>query len=314
MTVRWRTVIPLSSALIVFVMTCKLVTQLPTDSSSEDPTDDGQLDIVVQQRDGRSGQFLRLFPDDDNEIVKRKDHRERKPLNVERREKALLLFDDEENQVASMAVPNADIAPQPGDKRDTQQENIENLKQKQHEELLDEKLVNIRNDEDMTKHDDSKNKNDVDAGQNDVGQNTSSGVDNSSLLENVRAIGAIVQRLKRQSDNNRGVAEVEDGQTSAPVNPHPFRYVINCPQLCADVEHLFLVVYVHTAVDHYKRRTVIRQTWGDVSQYDVDIRVVFVMGVRAGNGTEAQDVQSALVFEAERYEDIVQVSQYFSIS
>ena len=67
------------------------------------------------------------------------------------------------------------------------------------------------------------------------------------------------------------------------------------------------MAYVHTAPDHYKRRVVIRQTWGDPSYYDVGIRVVFVMGrTAAANGGADRDVQRALQFEAAQYGDIVQ--------
>jgi len=90
-------------------------------------------------------------------------------------------------------------------------------------------------------------------------------------------------------------------------HPHPFNYVINSPNVCAGNQDIYIIAYVHTAPDHYKRRIVIRQTWGDASYYDVGIRVVFVMGRTAGaNNTGDPDVQRALEFEAAQYGDIVQ--------
>jgi len=86
-------------------------------------------------------------------------------------------------------------------------------------------------------------------------------------------------------------------------NPHPFNYIINSPNVCAGDQEIYVIAYVHTAPDHYKRRVVIRQTWGDASYYDVGIRVVFVMGA-ADNAS--YDVQRALEFEAAQYGDIVQ--------
>ena len=254
-----------------------------------------------------------------------------------RREKALLLFDDQDDEPDMMVAPENRV--QPDDHRDMRQGSVEDAKQQEHEEQVDKKVEN--DDAEMAKHNSNDNNDDGgdggggdgggrgggDDGQllmNDVAQSIRDKTDldvddrhdnstdsrrNGPLLENVRAVGAIVQRIKRQSAGTHGVAEVDDGHMS--VNPHPFRYTINCPQLCATVEHLLLVVYVHTAVGHYKRRTVIRQTWGDVSQYDVDVRVAFVMGIHAGGGSQAQDTQAALMFEAERYQDIVQV-WYFS--
>jgi len=78
--------------------------------------------------------------------------------------------------------------------------------------------------------------------------------------------------------------------------------VINSPGVCSS-QDVYILAYVHTAPDHYKRRVVIRQTWGDSSNYDVVIRVVFVMGWTAGSD---HDVQRALEFEAAQYGDIVQ--------
>lgn len=113
----------------------------------------------------------------------------------------------------------------------------------------------------------------------------------SDLLQHVKAAVA-----------NRGVS---DGQMSADkkvANPHPFKYLINSTDICADRD-IYVIAYVHTAPDHYKRRVVIRQTWGDASYYsDVKLRVVFVMGRTADDG----GVQQALEFEAAQYGDIVQ--------
>ena len=97
-------------------------------------------------------------------------------------------------------------------------------------------------------------------------------------------------------------------------NPHPFNYIINSPNVCSSSQDVYIIAYIHTAPDHYKRRVVIRQTWGDASHYDVGIRVVFVMGkttsatkpeAAAGAGA-AGDIQRALEFEAAQYGDIVQ--------
>lgn len=97
------------------------------------------------------------------------------------------------------------------------------------------------------------------------------------------------------------------------VNPHPFRYVINAETLCAEAgadaggADVFVVVYVHSAPSHYKRRMVIRQTWGDAKQYTDNIRVVFFAGSGSSSG-----VERALAFEAEQYGDIVQEDFYDS--
>lgn len=72
---------------------------------------------------------------------------------------------------------------------------------------------------------------------------------------------------------------------------------------------------------------IIRQTWGNAENYDVNIRVVFIMGARptgggvkdvkggakvekkgGAKGGADSAVQQALMFEAEQYGDLVQVS------
>jgi hypothetical protein len=51
------------------------------------------------------------------------------------------------------------------------------------------------------------------------------------------------------------------------INPHPFRRTINSPSVCGGSESqgsgVFLLCYVHTAVDHFKRRERIRKTWAN---------------------------------------------------
>ena len=85
-------------------------------------------------------------------------------------------------------------------------------------------------------------------------------------------------------------------------NPHPFRYTLITKTVCKDKD-LFLISYIHTAPSHYKRRMVIRETWGNPKYYpDVKVRVVFVMG----KTFDKEEVQSSLEYEAEQYGDIVQ--------
>jgi len=318
MTVRWRTVIPLSSALISFLITFNIVTQLPTDSLDQDD---------IEERDGRDlQQNSKLFPDNDDD--ENKHEGKRKGTDVERRRaKALLLFSEEDDDQDADEMAEPDDKPPPDDNRDTRRVDVEKPRQQQHElEMVDEKVENNEPADIMKREYPKDQRDDADgdllpinnARQDDVvadqdfndhndrvlTRDSRPNVNKRPLLENVRDVGAIVQQLKRRPADNE---EENNLQAWAPVNPHPFSYVINCPQLCSDVDALFLIVYVHTATGHHKRRTVIRQTWGEVSQYDVSVRIVFVMGVDAA--ARAQDTQTALAFEAERYQDIVQVTQ-----
>ena len=61
-------------------------------------------------------------------------------------------------------------------------------------------------------------------------------------------------------------------------NPHNFKYILNSPQICKH-KHIFAIIYVHTAPSHYKRRMIIRESWGNHKYYpDLTVRIVFVMG------------------------------------
>ena len=86
-----------------------------------------------------------------------------------------------------------------------------------------------------------------------------------------------------------------------PVNPHRFAYLINPSRACVGAD-VFLLVYVHSAPGHYRRRTVIRQTWGNrLNVADGAVRVIFLLG-----RPDRSDMQDALGMEADLYGDIVQ--------
>ena len=86
-----------------------------------------------------------------------------------------------------------------------------------------------------------------------------------------------------------------------PVNPHLFAYLINPSRVCANSE-VFLLVYVHSAPTHHRRRSVIRQTWGNRrNMANVPVRVVFLLG-----RPSRASVQDALHMEADLYGDLIQ--------
>jgi len=99
-----------------------------------------------------------------------------------------------------------------------------------------------------------------------------------------------------------GQAEIEVNTSRPVVNPHPFKYVINCPDLCRDAD-VFLLNYVHTAVSHFGRRARIRKTWALQSHYrNSSIRTVFFVGI----SEKTAWYQEALYYESRKYGDIVQ--------
>jgi len=90
--------------------------------------------------------------------------------------------------------------------------------------------------------------------------------------------------------------------TTRVVNPHPFLNTI-VPHSDCDVR-VYLVVYVHSSLGHHQHRFAIRKTWGNVSQYGVPVRVVFVVGQRP---REVLPSYEALVQEEVRsYGDLLQ--------
>lgn len=99
-----------------------------------------------------------------------------------------------------------------------------------------------------------------------------------------------------------GQEDIKVDTSGTVINPHPFNYIINCPDLCRGVD-VFLLNYVHTAVDHFTRRARIRKMWALQSHYpNVTIRTVFCVGL----SNKTAWYQDALFYEARKYGDIVQ--------
>lgn len=94
---------------------------------------------------------------------------------------------------------------------------------------------------------------------------------------------------------------VDDNPNVTYPNPHNFSYVINEETLCDD--SLFMLVYVHSAPSHYKRRLSIRETWAHQKWLkELRFRIIFFLGIPSDNVT----LQSAIHFESDLYHDIVQ--------
>ena len=99
------------------------------------------------------------------------------------------------------------------------------------------------------------------------------------------------------------------GKREAVVNHHPFTYTINNKVMCGEDggRRVFLLVYIHSAPEHFARRTIIRATWGDPKYYTPRImRLVFVLGMPAGESRG--ELTEALATENESHNDIIQSS------
>jgi hypothetical protein len=106
--------------------------------------------------------------------------------------------------------------------------------------------------------------------------------------------------------------------TSLPIiNQYQFGFIINCPDVCdigTDNEdnEILLLIYVHTAVEHFDRRDRIRRTWGNESNYQtlklanrtihLRVRTVFILG----RSPRRPYLQPALEAEASLFGDIIQ--------
>lgn len=84
------------------------------------------------------------------------------------------------------------------------------------------------------------------------------------------------------------------------VNPHHFEYIVNPVNMCRD-KNLTYIVYVHSAPMNFKKRQMIRQTWGGKSVLlKYNMRIIFCMGVVDDSVT-----MQRVLMESNRYGDIL---------
>ena len=79
----------------------------------------------------------------------------------------------------------------------------------------------------------------------------------------------VIKRL----DSNKPV-------TAKPINLHDFKYVYNPSFRCEvqDGMYPFVVILVKSACANVKKREIIRRTWGNVTEYNNTVQVVFLLG------------------------------------
>ena len=83
------------------------------------------------------------------------------------------------------------------------------------------------------------------------------------------------------------------------VNRHDFFYLLN-PALEVCDSNVYLLVYVHSSVENYQRRSIIRETWASRVIFP-HLRLVFMLG-KSSN----QILMQSVAYEFELYRDIVQ--------
>ncbi|XP_068129592.1 beta-1,3-galactosyltransferase 2-like [Hyperolius riggenbachi] len=88
----------------------------------------------------------------------------------------------------------------------------------------------------------------------------------------------------------------------APPYPYPYMYLINQPDKCKD-RAPFLIMLVIGKVHDLETRHTIRATWGNESNYDVDVLRIFLLGF---SDFVSDRTQMMLEEESEAFKDIVQ--------
>ena len=85
------------------------------------------------------------------------------------------------------------------------------------------------------------------------------------------------------------------------VNPHNFDYTINNPSICDD-SSVFILIFVHSAPDHFPQRELIRSSWASLKTYqNKSIRTIFLLAQLANAA-----VQADIVRENVQHLDIIQ--------
>ncbi|XP_068130458.1 beta-1,3-galactosyltransferase 2-like isoform X2 [Hyperolius riggenbachi] len=88
----------------------------------------------------------------------------------------------------------------------------------------------------------------------------------------------------------------------APPYPYPYEFLINQPDKCND-RTPFLILLVIGKVHDFETRHAIRATWGNESNYDVDVLRIFLLGF---SSFASRRTQMMLEEESEAFRDIVQ--------
>ncbi|KAL3878787.1 hypothetical protein ACJMK2_031115 [Sinanodonta woodiana] len=79
-------------------------------------------------------------------------------------------------------------------------------------------------------------------------------------------------------------------------------YLLNNDKICTGVDNLTFIVMVHTATDHFYRRSVVRETWANKDLLrNYSMRVVFLLG-----RPQDKKIQATIEHESSLHRDIVQ--------
>ena len=97
-----------------------------------------------------------------------------------------------------------------------------------------------------------------------------------------------------------------------PVNPFPYHAIL-VPQEPCNTSDVFLFICVHSAPEHTHKRDFIRETWGNGTQYNKTVRIVFFLGLQDPNHRKPKEIPG----EHKQYGDIIQydfVDSYYNLT
>ncbi|XP_064480028.1 beta-1,3-galactosyltransferase 1-like [Ornithodoros turicata] len=91
-------------------------------------------------------------------------------------------------------------------------------------------------------------------------------------------------------------------QASKEINPHPYQFIINKPDLCKvpEGQELLVVILVASKADNFPFRKRIRDTWGDVA-INHGFKVAFLLGLPRQNST-----RNKILAEDAEHKDLIQ--------
>ena len=116
-----------------------------------------------------------------------------------------------------------------------------------------------------------------------------------------------IQDVTTPSSNPTTVAQSENTTTNSSIKRNSYVYTnitatISVKNLCMDKPDI--VGYVLTRAGDFKRRDVIRRTYGRIKEYnDTHVTLLFVLGT-----TDTKEMQQGIQEEADKYNDVIQMN------
>ncbi|XP_013410705.1 beta-1,3-galactosyltransferase 5-like [Lingula anatina] len=123
-------------------------------------------------------------------------------------------------------------------------------------------------------------------------------VDHTGITQ--RRIGLTVFQSTNKTEDH-----LNFGENRLWIHTRPYQYLMNIEKVCAksNVRDLFLIVLVLSRPDGFKRRHLVRTTWGSPKTVNgTEIRTVYILG-----GSNNTNTQQKLQEEQAQYGDLVQI-------